>query len=66
MILQALVRCYDALAERGQLDRPGWLEAKVSWSIELDEQGQLKQIIPLGTANDKGKLTARAMKLPQW
>ena len=38
MILQALVRCYDALAERGQLDRPGWLEAKVSWSIELDEQ----------------------------
>ena len=64
MILQALVRCYDALAERGQLDRPGWLEAKVSWSIELDEQGQLKQIIPLGTANDKGKLTARAMKLP--
>ncbi len=64
MILQALVRCYDALAERGQLDRPGWLEAKVSWSIELDEQGQLKQIIPLGTANKNGK-TVCTKKLPE-
>lgn len=65
MILQALVRCYDALAEQGKLDRPGWLEAKVSWSLELDEQGWLKQVIPLGSPDKKGKLTVRAMVLPE-
>jgi len=24
MILQALVHCYEALAERGELEKPGW------------------------------------------
>ncbi len=65
MILQALVRAYDALAEQGRLDRPGWLQAKVSWSLELDEAGRLRDIIPLGTPDRKGKLTPRPMALPE-
>ena len=32
MILQALVRCYEALAERGELEKPGWSPVKVSWA----------------------------------
>lgn len=64
MILQVLVRCYDALAADGKLDRPGWLEAKVSWSLELDADGRLKQVIPLGSADAKGKRTARSIVLP--
>ena len=30
MILQALVKAYEALAERGELEKPGWVEVKVS------------------------------------
>ena len=51
MILQALVRSYDALAADGKLDQPGWLEAKVSWSLELDADGRLKQVIPQGSTD---------------
>ena len=64
MILQALVRSYGALAADGRLDQPGWLEAKVSWSLELDADGRLKQVIPQGSTDEKGKTTARSMKLP--
>ena len=64
MILQALVRSYDALAADGKLDQPGWLEAKVSWSIELDADGRLKQVIPQGSTDEKGKRTVRNMILP--
>ncbi len=65
MILQALVRAYEALAADGRLDKPGWLEAKVSWSLELDEDGRLKRIYPVGESDAKGKHTVRAMKLPE-
>lgn len=65
MILQALVKAYDSLAADGRLDKPGWLEAKVSWSLELDEDGRLKQIYPVGQPDKKGKRTVCAMKLPE-
>lgn len=64
MILQALVGCYEALAANEKLDRPGWLEAKASWALELNEDGTLQQIVPLGLPDKKGKSTARTMKLP--
>ena len=65
MILQALVHAYDALAASGELDKPGWLETKVSWSLELDEEGRLVQVVPVGLPDKKGKVTALAMKLPE-
>ena len=65
MILQALVRSYEALAAEEKLDRPGWLEVKVSWSLELDADGHLCEIIPLGTPDKKGKLIPRPMILPE-
>ena len=65
MILQALVHAYDALAASGKLDKPGWLETKVSWSLELDEEGRLVQVVPVGLPDKKGKVTALAMKLPE-
>ena len=64
MILQALVSCYEALAAKGKLERPGWLEAKVSWGLELNADGTLRQIVPLGLPDKKGKTTVTAMKLP--
>ena len=64
MILQALVRCYEALAERGELEKPGWSPVKVSWGLELDEDGQVKSLLLMGGTDAKGKQIPRVMKLP--
>ena len=64
MILQALVRCYEALAERGELEKPGWSPVKVSWGLELDADGQVKSLLPLGGMDTKSKQFSRTMTLP--
>lgn len=64
MILQALVRCYEALAERGELEKPGWSPVKVSWGLELDADGQVKSLLLMGGTDAKGKQNPRVMKLP--
>ncbi len=52
MILQALTQYYEALAERGEIARPGWAKAKVRYALCIDGQGDLQQLIPL--LEDKG------------
>lgn len=64
MILQALVRCYEALAERGELEKEGWSPVKVSWGLELDADGQVKSLLPLGSRDTKSKQFSRTMTLP--
>lgn len=64
MILQALVRCYEALAGRGELEKPGWSPVKVSWGLELDADGQVKSLLLMGGTDTKGKQIPRVMKLP--
>lgn len=64
MILQALVRCYEALAERGELEKLGWSPVKVSWGLELDADGQVKSLLLMGGTDAKGKQIPRVMKLP--
>ena len=64
MILQALVRCYEALAERGELEKPGWSPVKVSWGLELDADGQVKSLLLMDGTDAKGKQIPRVMKLP--
>lgn len=64
MMLQALAALYDVLAEKGTLEQPGWLPAKVSWGLELDAQGNLLRVIPLTNVNAKGKSTPQEMKVP--
>lgn len=65
MILQSLVQLYDALAERGTLEKPGWLPAKVSWGLDLDGDGQLLRVLPLEQPDAKGKkMLPQTMKVP--
>ena len=64
MILQALVRCYEALVERGELEKPGWSPVKVSWGLELNADGQVKSLLLMGGTDAKGKQIPRVMKLP--
>lgn len=55
MILQALVEHYENLAEQGKISQPGWCSAKVSYAIELGEDGSVKAVIPMKFETDAGK-----------
>lgn len=68
MILQSLMQFYESLAEKGKVPRMGWCHAKVSCAIELDEDGQVKAIIPLKVSEMFGKkevLVPQQMNVPQ-
>ena len=47
MILQALVKHYENLAEQGKADREGWCKAKVSYGINLSKDGRVLGILTL-------------------
>lgn len=55
MILQSLVQYYEALEKRGEISRPGWCKAKVSFALELSEEGELLRVIPLKQEKQRGK-----------
>ncbi len=62
MILQALTRCYEELAARGKLQRPGWSEVAVSWALQLNTAGELVAVLPLEQQEMRGK---KAVSVPQ-
>ena len=65
MILQALLDYYEELASQGKIARPGWAKAKVSWALEIDEEGQLLDVLPLRSPSPDGKkMLPREMELP--
>lgn len=65
MILHSLVDYYQALEAHGGVSRPGWAKVKVSYALEIDENGGLVDILPLMTnAEGKKKARPREMELP--
>ena len=64
MILQSLVRCYEALQQAGTLEKPGWSPVKISWALELDEDGGVVSLLPMGSVNEKGKQIPVEKNLP--
>jgi CRISPR-associated protein Csd1 len=65
MILQALVDYYEQLSAQGRIAKPGWAKMKVSWALEIDENGQLLDVLPLRTPSGDGKkMLPREMELP--
>lgn len=67
MILQALNHYYDQLVQDGTLERPGWQPVKVSYALEIDDNGRLVHVLPLMTEVERGKkkvLAPRVMNLP--
>lgn len=64
MILQALVQCYEALAEKGELEKPAGRRLRSGWGLELDENGQVLSLLPMGGTDAKGKQIPQSMKLP--
>ena len=67
MILQALTQLYEDLTARGDISRPGWSIAKISYALCLDENGNLLQVIPQfdgGQVGNKTVLRPKKMELP--
>lgn len=58
MILQALTQYYEDLLAQGKIARPGWAVAKVSWALELGEDGSLLGLFHLQKEVARGKKTA--------
>lgn len=68
MILQSLVEYYEALERKGDVVRPGWCMGKVSFGLNLSEEGQLLGVIPLKVERLQGKKivwSPQEMKVPQ-
>lgn len=62
MILQSLVEYYGTLAKDGEITEPGWCKAKVSYALDIGENGELKGLIPLKEEEKKGKKTVMVPK----
>ena len=58
MILQALTQYYEELLAAGKITRPGWAKAKVSFALDLDDAGQVLQLLHLQREVQRGKKTA--------
>lgn len=55
MILQSLVQYYEQLAQKGEVTRPGWCSAKVSFALNIRADGSIANVIPLKQNVQKGK-----------
>lgn len=67
MILQALTDYYEQLAQRGLVARPGWGPAKVSYGLDLREDGSIAQVFTLlqvPADGKKGKPLPRIFSVP--
>lgn len=67
MILQALTQYYEDLLRLGKINRPGWSKQKVNYSLLLDENGQLLQLLHLQQVVMRGNktvLTPRELLVP--
>ena len=67
MILQALNHYYDRLVQDGTLERPGWQPVKVSYALQIDDEGRIIHVLPRMTEAERGKkkvLIPMVMNLP--
>lgn len=68
MILQALVKHYEYLAEEGKAEQPGWCKAKVSYAVNLSKDGQILGILSLKKKEERGKKevwTSSSIRVPE-
>ena len=65
MILQALVSYYETLAARGKLPQPGWAPVKVSYVLNLDDQGDITTVVCIKEEVTRGKKKALVPQIIQ-
>lgn len=69
MILQALVKRYEDLLSRGDENVPrlGWGKTKVSFGLNLNENGEVEELFPLKVPQKTGKketMVPRTLEVP--
>lgn len=55
MILQSLVDYYETLARQGAIAKPGWGNYKISYAVNLNQQGEVIGILSLEKEVMRGK-----------
>jgi CRISPR-associated protein Csd1 len=55
MILQSLVDYYEILAAVGEISKPGYYIAKVSYALNISTEGELLGVIPMKVPVQRGK-----------
>lgn len=68
MILQALVKHYETLANQEKVAKQGWCQAKVSYALDIDVEGNLLGVISLKQKVERGKKTVwvpQPVEVPQ-
>ena len=68
MILQALVHYYEELLAHGKLAAPGWSDEKVSWALEIAQDGQILSVYNVQTDVTRGKKKSQVpqiMRVPE-
>lgn len=68
MILNALVSYYEDLLKAGAISAPGWEKAKISFGLNLDNDGNVVGLLPLKVSQENGKKKVevpRLMEVPQ-
>ena len=63
MILQALTDYYHVLEREGKIAAPGWGPVKVSFALEIGNDGTLEQVVSIQTEQQKGKKTIVAPQI---
>ena len=61
MILQALVKLYEDLRSRGEIDAEGWSKVKIGYAVCIDKNGLLTQMISLAKEEPQGKKLVRML-----
>lgn len=67
MILQALVRLYEALAAQDRIARSGWSRSDITFALCIDADGKLERLVDLRQKVPNGKkmsLRPQSMTLP--
>ncbi len=57
MILQALVKYYEDLEKSGKMASEGWSQQKVSYALEIGDDGTILHVSSLGDVSEKRKKT---------
>ncbi len=62
MILQALTEYYRTLVANNEIAAPGWSSAKISFQIDLKDDGSIERIIDVRDVQTRGKKTVLVPK----
>ena len=65
MILQALTDYYRVLEQAGKIDAPGWAPVKVSYVLNLDDQGDITTVVCIKEEVTRGKKKALVPQIIQ-